>query len=449
MKITSILIFILLLLSVSIAHAANCRVTKSADTNDGACTAGDCSLREAVAEPSCTFIDFSLDLVGAPVSLTMGELVLSRSMSVSGWGSDAVTITANDLSRIFYVSEGVTVNISGVTLTGGNGTGTTPNNGGAVRSLGITNFDGVCLTGNHAPEVGGAVSFEGPAADKTMRNTSVVFNTGPNTPASKAAIVTFANSGLLKIRNSTIAGNSGPGIFVSASQVSLLNTTLAFNGQWGVFVGLNGFLGMTNSVVLNIFRGSTLALVNSTGDNIVSTASGSQPIGYPSTDMVGADPMLAGPQYNAAHVLTMAPMPGSPMIDRGSNTPVTNDPLATDQRGYVRIVDGDGDSTATVDIGAFEFNSVAAAAPVSVSGRVLTASGIPLRSINVSISDLNGGNVQQAFTSSLGWFTFSQVPGNGVYRISISSKRYNAPERTIFTDHGITDADIIATQYGK
>ncbi|MEJ7701433.1 MAG: hypothetical protein WKF71_17570 [Pyrinomonadaceae bacterium] len=51
--------------------------------------------------------------------------------------------------------------------------------------------------------------------------------------------------------------------------------------------------------------------------------------------------------------------------------------LTTDQRatGFSRIVDGDGDGSAIVDIGAFERQLVATAATVSVSGRVLSSPG--------------------------------------------------------------------------
>ncbi|MEZ6071165.1 MAG: choice-of-anchor Q domain-containing protein [Pirellulales bacterium] len=56
-------------------------------------------------------------------------------------------------------------------------------------------------------------------------------------------------------------------------------------------------------------------------------------------------------------VLTHAPLPGSPLIDAGDPSVVA--PAYTDQRGYYRVVDGDGDTTARIDIGAVEYGSVA------------------------------------------------------------------------------------------
>ena len=46
-------------------------------------------------------------------------------------------------------------------------------------------------------------------------------------------------------------------------------------------------------------------------------------------------------------------LPGSPAIDAGD--PGIVDPPATDQRGSQRIVDGNYDGVARIDIGAFEY----------------------------------------------------------------------------------------------
>jgi hypothetical protein len=80
--------------------------------------------------------------------------------------------------------------------------------------------------------------------------------------------------------------------------------------------------------------------------------------GYVATDLVGTiaapwDPLLGPLQYNGGQTETMAPLPGSPVIDNGNSFG-----LATDQRGSVRPYDypsipnaagGDGS-----DIGAYE-----------------------------------------------------------------------------------------------
>ena len=185
----------------------------------------------------------------------------------------------------------------------------------------------------------------------------------------------------------------------------------------------------------------------SRGNNIVSAASGSNPLTFDASDLVGVNPLLGPLRNNGGSTRTLALLPGSPGIDAGNNTLAADAGLTTDQRGHLRFFDGDGNGSSIVDIGAFEFGAANAAAPVSVSGRVLTASGMPVRSMSVGITDLQG-NTRHAFTSSLGWFTFDQLPGGRVYNISISSKRYNAPDRVVAGQDQV-DADIIATPFGK
>src|SRR5262249_22190885 len=68
-------------------------------------------------------------------------------------------------------------------------------------------------------------------------------------------------------------------------------------------------------------------------------------------DIVNKNPMLGPLQDNGGHTPTHALLAGSPAIDAGgTDCP----PPGTDQRGFDRPADGNGDGVATCDIGAYE-----------------------------------------------------------------------------------------------
>src|SRR6266511_1334674 len=67
-------------------------------------------------------------------------------------------------------------------------------------------------------------------------------------------------------------------------------------------------------------------------------------------DLVNTDPLLGPVQNNGGPTDTHALAVGGPAVDAGGNAGCP----ATDQRGAARPFDGNGDGTATCDIGAFE-----------------------------------------------------------------------------------------------
>ena len=62
------------------------------------------------------------------------------------------------------------------------------------------------------------------------------------------------------------------------------------------------------------------------------------------------------------------PLPGSPVLDAGSDGAAAAAGLTTDQRGAARVLDAaDADTTATVDIGAVEADPIVAVIPAAVT----------------------------------------------------------------------------------
>jgi hypothetical protein len=64
----------------------------------------------------CDTITFA---VTGTITLTSGELVVSHSITISGPGAADLAVNGNATSRVFHISAGETVSISGLTVTNG------------------------------------------------------------------------------------------------------------------------------------------------------------------------------------------------------------------------------------------------------------------------------------------------------------------------------------------
>ena len=127
-------------------------VTNNGDTGVG-------SLRNAIATAkSGGTIVFNL---ACPTTITLmsGALIVDKSMSLVGPGARCLTVSGNNASRVFGITEpGIDVAISGMTIMQGRAT-----SGGGIQSLGSEpDADHVALTGNNAQGgVGGGIDHEG------------------------------------------------------------------------------------------------------------------------------------------------------------------------------------------------------------------------------------------------------------------------------------------------
>ena len=105
-KLQTILLSILsgLIIFAASANAANWTVTKSTNSNDGACDAG-CSLREAVAAAdSGDTVVFDTNLVGQTFKLGGSEIVITKRITIDGFLNDpnVAFISGEQTSRIFF-----------------------------------------------------------------------------------------------------------------------------------------------------------------------------------------------------------------------------------------------------------------------------------------------------------------------------------------------------------
>src|SRR6266700_5873988 len=101
----STVIAVVLLCAVAIpAHAATITVTNTNDSGAG-------SLRQALAIANDG--DTITFAVTGTIGLTSGELLVNKSITISGSGADNLTVNGNAKSRVLYIGAGRTVTISG------------------------------------------------------------------------------------------------------------------------------------------------------------------------------------------------------------------------------------------------------------------------------------------------------------------------------------------------
>jgi hypothetical protein len=80
-------------------------------------------------------IVFAPSLDGQTITLTSGELLLKKNLTIAGPGADQLTISGNNASRVFEVARG-TVTLSGLTIS--NGLAQTGNGGGILTYGNLT-----------------------------------------------------------------------------------------------------------------------------------------------------------------------------------------------------------------------------------------------------------------------------------------------------------------------
>ncbi len=331
-------------------------VNSTADSGTG-------SLRDALSTASSgDTITFSLP-VTSTITLTTGELPITKSVTISGPGASALLIT-NAGGRVFDLDTSAkTVLISGVHLTGQNPSGDggaiinnggdltlqyvlidnsiSSGEGGAIRNNynGATSYSltiqNSTITGNSANK-SGAIYFLGYAL--TIENSTIFDNHATD---SSGAIGLFSGYGF--IYNSTIAGNTANtvGGITSQSSALTIESSIIANNTDGTGIndlnrtgGGNSFVYATNS----LFSETFLA-----GDNVLN--------GTDSGNLVGTDPQLGGLADNGGPTQTLLPGTGSPAIGAGSNS----QSFAYDQRGpgFPRNANSTG-GAGNVDIGAIQ-----------------------------------------------------------------------------------------------
>lgn len=216
--------------------------------------------------------------------------------------------------------------------------------GGISASNGLVQLTASTVSGNQAEEDGGGVDTSG--GPVVLTNSTI---SGNRAVESGGGINT--SSGTILAANSTISDNfaydDGGGISKSSStgNIDLTNVTIAYNGAAGLAGGLSfsGNAVAVNTIIANSTSGADCSGALTSGNNNLDSDG--------SCSLATQAVLDLGPlQDNGGPTFTHALLPGSPAIDSGDDTVCP----ATDQRGATRPEDGDSDTVAVCDVGAFE-----------------------------------------------------------------------------------------------
>lgn len=397
---TAVLVTVLVVLMAAPALATTYTVNVMGDEILGVCDGMHCTLREAIIDANNNPGTDTINVPAGELLLVVdggglgthedfaatGDLDIRDDLTINGQGPDSTIIDANALDRVFHIPvAGLTVTLLGLTITGGGGISQGGDGGGGIWSEGsdltLLFCDVVDNRTGAVPFVdyvgGGILSRDG--GELHMTWTSVMRNR-----ANFSGGINHWNGAILDIDSSTIAFNvavnQDGGIATASNNGLIQNSTIAFNTT--ISSPTTDVVGIHNGGTLTI-SGSTIyghdegvavmsyALYNALvtfGNSAVQGPCYGGPGGYATTGgnvfddsghaVVGLDDVLvtrlelASLGNHGGATPTLMPYPFSPVIDHpGADANC----LWSDQRGWTRPRDGDGDGTAHCDAGAVEY----------------------------------------------------------------------------------------------
>jgi hypothetical protein len=198
---TTVAVGVLLFCAVVIhLQATTLTVTNTNDSGLG-------SLRQTLATANDgDTINFA---VTGTISLTSGELLVERNVTISGPGAATLTVDGNATSRVFHIGPGKTVSIWGLTLT--NGSTDSENGGGMLNDHAILTINSCAVQNSSAQSNrGGGIYNDGSAgsAALTILNSTVSGNYAYSAGGGIYNDAEDGGSATLTIINSTVDGNS-------------------------------------------------------------------------------------------------------------------------------------------------------------------------------------------------------------------------------------------------
>src|SRR5947208_566701 len=241
-KLFSVLAIAGTLLGLPSAHAATITVTNNRDSGAG-------SLRQALADAhNEDSINFDSSLKGQTITLTSGELVVNKIVSINGPGPNNLAVDANHASRVFHVSEGASAGISGLSIVNGSASGLY--GGGIYNDHSTLSVINCTLSGNSAdaPTGGGGGIYNDAFYDSAtlyVLNCTLSGNSASYGYGGGIGNEGYQGGATLTVSDSTLSGNSaasGGGLYsesllVGSATLNVLDSTPSGNSaSFGVAI---------------------------------------------------------------------------------------------------------------------------------------------------------------------------------------------------------------------
>lgn len=297
------------------------------------------------------------DMVEVAAGTYSENITLKSWVTVLGWGSDVTTINGSGSSKTVIGADNST--IMGFTITGGSS--------GIYNDHTSPTIDSNIITGS---SYGIVNSFSSPTINNNIikDNTTYGIYNVDSSPTITSNVITGNQNGIVNLYSSpTIANNIitnskyGSGIYNNRSSSKIINNTIYDNTN-----GIRTYFSPTPTIANNIIANNVSYGIWNKGDCDI----GSSHLTTKHNDIFSNDPnyredgtcvsrksvsdMTADPLFEDAVNGDYRLQAGSPCIDAGDNASVP-DWLTTDCAYNPRIVDGDGDGSVRVDMGAFEY----------------------------------------------------------------------------------------------
>ncbi len=198
-------------------------VTSTAD--DGSSGTLRWAVAQADAATSSSTIELELGTSPATITLAQGQLELSNiaypTTIYDGLGQGPVTISGNNASEVFQIDPGVTVGLTGLTITGGSTNGY----GGGLSNSGTVNLSDCTISGNSA-FIGGGL-YNAATGTANLTDCTISGNTGVGSGGG------VFNLGTASLTACTISGNSTPGSTSGTKGAAPFYMTRTGDGQGG------------------------------------------------------------------------------------------------------------------------------------------------------------------------------------------------------------------------